>query len=220
MKLASFIDHTLLKADASETDIRKHCQDARQYGFYSVCLNSQWIALAKVELQGSNVKLCSVVGFPLGAMLTNAKAYETETAIEQGADEIDMVVALGYIKSNMWNDARDDIQEVVRAAQGRRVKVILETASLTHDEKKRACEITVQAGAHFVKTSTGFGGGGATEEDVKLMRSIVGPEFGVKASGGIRTREQALKMIEAGANRLGTSASVSFFTGENATSSY
>lgn len=207
-KLAQMIDHTLLKADATESAIRKLCEEAKTNGFYSVCVNSRWVGLAAKLLAGTSSRAITVVGFPLGAMGTAAKAFEAEWAVKQGAAEIDMVLDVGGAKSGQWKEVEDDIRAVVKASGSQPVKVILETCYLTNDEIKKACEISVSAGAAFVKTSTGFGTGGATVEQIKLMRATVGPKVGVKASGGIRDRATALAMIEAGASRLGCSASI------------
>ena len=211
--IAPLIDHTLLRPNATDREIEKLCKEAKEYHFASVCLNSAYVSLASHMLAGSGVKVCTVVGFPLGAMSTEAKAFETRDAIAKGADEIDMVINVGKLKSGDYEYVLDDVQSVVRAAQGRCVKVILETASLTDDEKAAGCIIAKAAGADYVKTSTGFGAGGATVEDVALMRRIVGPKMGVKAAGGIRTAEEAQKMIEAGATRIGASASVAIVRG-------
>ncbi len=206
--LAKMIDHTLLKPEATPTEIRKLCEEAKAYGFATVCVNSSYVAFAKELLQQSNVKVCSVVGFPLGAMSTEAKAFEAKTAVSDGAHEIDMVIHLGALKSRDYASVLADIQAVVQASSPAQVKVILETGALTYEEKILGALLSKLAGAHFVKTSTGFGKGGAKTEDVTLLRSIVGMDMGVKASGGIRSREDAEKMLMAGANRLGTSMSV------------
>lgn len=206
--IAGLIDHTLLRADATTEDIRRLCEEARTYRFAAVCVNSSRVALARRLLEGSGVMVCAVVGFPLGAMAPAAKAYEAREAVRQGADEIDMVINQGALKSRDYALVLEDIRRVVEAARPARVKVILETAALSQQEKVIACSLAKIAGAHFVKTSTGFGPGGATTEDVALMRQIVGSEMGVKASGGIRTCEDAQKMRAAGANRIGASASV------------
>lgn len=202
------IDHTLLKPDAAQEDVRRICAEAKTHGFASVCVNSCYTALVRGELHGSGVRTCCVVGFPLGAMSTAAKAFEAEQACADGAQEIDMVLNVGALKAGDDEYVLRDIGAVVAAARGAIVKVILETCLLHDDEIVRACRLAVQAGASFVKTSTGFGSGGATVHDVALMRQTVGPDIGVKASGGIRTRADAVKMIEAGANRIGTSAGV------------
>jgi deoxyribose-phosphate aldolase len=206
--LAKYIDHTLLKADATEAMIEKLCAEAREHHFFSVCINPQWVPLAKEELKNSGVKICSVAGFPLGASLTSTKVGETVQLIQCGADEIDMVLSIGALKSGNTEYVFDEIKAVVGAAPGRIIKVILETSLLERNEKIRACELTQAAGAHFVKTSTGFGTAGATVEDIKLMRDVCGPDFGIKASGGIRDRKTAEAMIAAGATRIGTSNSV------------
>ncbi len=217
-ELAPYIDHTLLKPDATEAQIRKLCEEARQYTFASVCVNPSWVALAAQLLQGCPVKVCTVIGFPLGATTPTTKAIETRDAIANGADEIDMVINVGALKSG--NDAlvREDIEAVVLAAKGPAiVKVILETALLTKEEKVKACLLSKMAGADFVKTSTGFVPGGATVEDIALMRETVGPDMGVKASGGIRDTKTANDMVAAGASRLGASASVAIVSGKAAT---
>lgn len=218
LNLANFIDHTLLKPEATEIQIESLCAEAAQYQFFSVCVNSFWVATAKRALKESSVKVCTVVGFPLGESLTAAKVAETKAAIDLGADEIDMVLTIGALKSGDTEAVFDDIKAVVRAAEGRLVKVIFETCLLNEAEKIRACELSLGAGAQFVKTSTGFSTGGATVEDIQLMRKICGPDFGVKASGGIRNRDQAIAMINAGATRLGTSQSVAIVTGEASSS--
>ncbi len=211
--IARTIDHTLLKPTATRADIVKVCDEARRYHFASVCVNSTWIPLVARLLAGSGVKPICVVGFPLGAMSTRSKAQETREAVGDGAEEIDMVINIGLLRSGDHDGVFDDIRAVVEAAAGKPVKVILETAMLEREEKIAACAISKAAGAAFVKTSTGFGGGGATAEDIALMRSIVGPNMGVKASGGVRTADDARKMLAAGADRLGASASVAIVTG-------
>lgn len=217
--LASMIDHTLLKPDARAEQIRHLCAEARQYGFASVCLNPTWVSLAAALLAGTEVKVCTVVGFPLGATLPEVKAYETQAAIAAGADEVDMVLNIGRLKDGEDQAVEEDIRAVVQAARQARpddpviVKVILETVLLTDEEKQRACRLAQAAGADFVKTSTGFSGGGATPEDVALMRQVVGDRMGVKAAGGVRTAEDALAMIAAGANRIGASAGVAIVEG-------
>jgi deoxyribose-phosphate aldolase len=212
--LANHIDHTLLKADAKAAEIEKVCAEARKHSFASVCVNTGRLAEAVALLAGSPVLPIAVVGFPLGAMDAEAKAAETRRAIDLGAKEIDMVLSIGALKDENFEAVEKDIEGVVLAAKLRKipVKVILETAILTQDEKIAACVIAKRAGAAFVKTSTGFGGKGATAEDVRLMRAVVGPNLGVKASGGIRNRTDALRMIAAGANRIGASASVEIAT--------
>ncbi len=208
--IASLIDHTLLKADATRADVVKVCREARQYNFASVCVNPYWVGLVKSELAGSPVKVCTVVGFPLGATTTGAKVAETAEALRAGAQEIDMVINVGALRSGDHEAVKADIQEVVRVshAAGSIVKVILETALLDDSQKAVACTLAKLAGADFVKTSTGFGPGGATAHDVALMRAVVGPAMGVKASGGIRTLQDLQTMTAAGATRIGASASV------------
>jgi deoxyribose-phosphate aldolase len=212
-QLAAFIDHTLLKADATSKDIEKLCAEARQYKFFSVCVNGSRVAEARHFLDGTDVKVASVVGFPLGAMSSDAKRFETEAAIDDGAHEIDVVLNIGKLKDGDDKFVLRELRDIVEAADERTVKVILETCLLTEEKKVHACELVVESGAHFVKTSTGFSTGGATIADVKLMRATVGPKFGVKASGGIRDTKTALAMIEAGATRLGVSAGVAIVTG-------
>lgn len=204
--LASKIDHTLLKADATKEDVLCICREAKEYHTASVCVNSCWVKTVHDELKNSGVKVCCVVGFPLGAMSTQAKAFETAEAVECGADEIDMVINIGMAKSGDWKGVQEDIASVVKAAKKASVKVIIETCFLSNEEKVEACLVSKEAGASFVKTSTGFSSGGATLEDIRLMRDTVGPDMGVKASGGIRNRETALAMIRAGASRIGASA--------------
>ncbi len=208
--VAGMIDHTLLRPDATEREIRSLCSEAHVHGFATVCVNPVRVGLCAEELSGSAVGVCSVVGFPLGATPTEVKVCEAEMAIGSGAVEIDMVIDIGSLKDGDVERVRDDVAEVVAAchAGGAIVKVILETALLTRDEKVAACVIAQDAGTDFVKTSTGFGGGGATVEDVALMRFVVGPQTGVKASGGIRTAGDVLAMIGAGADRIGTSSGV------------
>ena len=211
--LAPYIDHTLLKADATRAELEKLCDEARKYGFATVCVNSSNVATAARLLAGCATKPIAVVGFPLGAATTSAKAFETREAVRNGAAEIDMVINIGQLKARNYAFVECDIREVVQAAKPKPVKVILETGALTRDEKVIGCALSKAAGAAFVKTSTGFGPGGATAEDIALMRSIVGDDVGVKASGGVRTTADAQKMVEAGANRLGASASVAIVTG-------
>jgi deoxyribose-phosphate aldolase len=213
-KLAQYIDHTLLKPDATDEQIRQLCAEANHFGFASVCLNPTWVALATDLLAESPVKVCTVIGFPLGATLTTIKAEEARQSVSQGADEVDMVINVGRLKSGQYDLVQEDIAAVVRAtgieAKGRDVvvKVIIETALLTNSEKIKACELAMEADADFVKTSTGFSKGGATIEDVALMRQVVGNKLGVKAAGGIRTLKDAMAMIAAGATRLGASSGV------------
>lgn len=220
MILSPYIDHTLLKPESSPEQIINLCLEAKEYQFAAVCINPFYVPLAKKYLEDSNVKICTVIGFPLGANSTITKADETKWAIENGADEVDMVINIGALKSKQDEVVQKDIETVVEAADGKTVKVILETCLLTEEEKKRACELCLRAGAHFVKTSTGFSTGGATLEDVKLMKSIVKDEMQVKASGGIRDLQTALKFIEAGATRLGTSSGVAIIQGQIGSSSY
>lgn len=210
MKLNKYIDHTLLKADATQESIKELCRQAKEYDFMSVCINSSNIELAKEELKGTDVKICTVIGFPLGATTTESKVFETTDAIEKGADEVDMVLNIGALKSKNFDIVLRDISEVAKAAhnKGKILKVILETCLLDKDEIIKACQLSKEAGADFVKTSTGFSTGGAKEEDVALMRKTVGDLMGVKSSGGIRTLEKARLMIENGATRLGVSAGV------------
>ncbi|WP_456394366.1 deoxyribose-phosphate aldolase [Thermococcus sp.] len=213
--IAGYIDHTNLKAYATGEDIIKLCREAMEYGFYAVCVNPYRVKLAKETLKGSGVKVATVIGFPLGATPTEVKVFEARKALEDGADELDMVINIGALKDKDYDYVRNDIAEVVKVAHEKnaKVKVIIETCYLTEEEKVKACELAKEAGADFVKTSTGFGTGGATVEDVRLMRKVVGEEMGVKAAGGIRTYEQALAMIEAGATRLGTSSGVKIVEG-------
>jgi deoxyribose-phosphate aldolase len=211
--LAPYIDHTLLKADATRDDVIKMCEEARKFGFATVCLNSSFIPLAARVLQGSSTRPIAVVGFPLGVGATSSKVFETREAVRAGAAEIDMVINQGALKGKDYALVEQDIRAVVDAARPAPVKVILETGTLSRDEKIIACALSKAAGAAFVKTSTGFGVGGATAEDIALMRSIVGSDVGVKASGGVRTTEDATKMIAAGASRIGASASVAIVTG-------
>lgn len=199
-------DHTILKADATKEAVKKVCREAAEYGFMSVCVNGFYTSFVREQLKGSGVKVCTVVGFPLGQMSTRAKAAEARIAVEDGADEIDMAINVGALKDGDYETVREDIRQVKEACKDALLKVIIETCLLTQDEKRKACELAKEAGADFVKTSTGFSAGGATQEDVSLMRSIVGDSMGVKASGGIRDRQTAEKMLKAGASRLGTSA--------------
>ena len=213
--LASMIDHTLLKPDATRGDVEMLCREAAQFCFASVCVNPTWVPLCRELLRGSGVKVCTVIGFPSGAHAPDVKAYEARRAVEQGAEEIDMVINIGALKSKDYALVEQDIRGVVQAgARDTVVKVILETSLLTRDEKIMACSLAKAADADFVKTSTGFAGGGATVEDIQLMRETVGPEMGVKASGGVRTRDDAEKMVAAGATRLGASAGVKIVRGE------
>lgn len=217
-KLAGMIDHTLLKKDATEEDILNLCVEAIQYGFKTVCIESQWLKVAVPKLKGSQVLPITVISFPEGNDSTEDKVKETENAVQAGAKEIDMVLNRNLMKAKNYSGVLEDIRQVVKAADGLPVKVILETSELTQNEKVIACALCKTAGAHFVKTSTGFSKSGATAEDVKLMREVVGPELGVKASGGVRTYSDAIKMIEAGATRLGTSASRAIVEGSESAS--
>ena len=206
--IAAMIDHTLLKPEATPAQIEKLCAEAAEYHFASVCVNPVYIPLAARLLKGTGVKVCCVVGFPLGAIAPEQKAAEAASCAAMGAEELDMVIHVGAAKAGDWALVQRDIGGVVKAAAGHTVKVIIETCLLTDEEKVKACEAAKAAGAHFVKTSTGFSTGGATTHDIALMRKTVGPEMGVKASGGIRDYETAMAMIEAGANRIGASAGI------------
>nr|WP_144920410.1 deoxyribose-phosphate aldolase [Paenibacillus bovis] len=219
--IASYIDHTLLKAEATKEDIKKICEEAKQYKFASVCVNPTWVKFASSLLGDSDVKVCTVIGFPLGANTTETKEFEAKNAIENGATEIDMVINIGALKAKQDDDVKQDISRVCNVAKGKAiVKVIIETSLLSNEEKERACEISKQAGADFVKTSTGFSTGGATIEDVQLMRRIVGNDIGVKASGGVRNLEDLRNMIDAGASRIGASAGVAIMQGLTAETNY
>ncbi|MFM6928501.1 MAG: deoxyribose-phosphate aldolase [Bdellovibrio sp.] len=220
MQLNKYIDHTLLKPEAQMAQIEQLCKEARENKFFSVCVNTSYVKSCADFLRGSDVAVCCVVGFPLGAMDTVSKAFETKTAIVNGATEIDMVIQIGALKDRRLDYVRDDIKAVVEAAQGRKVKVIIETSLLDNEDKTLACKAALDAGAHFVKTSTGFAGGGATVDDVKLMKSIVGNKMEVKASGGVKNSEQAHALIEAGATRLGTSSGVALVQGQQSQGGY
>ncbi len=213
--VAGIIDHTLLKPQASEEQIAKICEEAKEYSFASVCVNPCYVAQCAEALKDSPVNVCTVIGFPLGATTSASKAFETKDAVANGAVEIDMVVNVGKIKSGKWDYVKEDIKAVVEAAGGKLVKVIIETCLLTDAEKEQVCLIAKEAGADFVKTSTGFSTGGATPEDVALMRKTVGPEMGVKASGGIHNADEAIACINAGATRLGVSAGIAVVNGIN-----
>lgn len=218
---AKYIDHTLLKADATEAAIIELCQEAKTYSFASVCVNPTWVTEAAQQLAGTDVKVCTVIGFPLGASTSATKAFETTNAIQNGATEIDMVINIGALRDGKYDLVKQDIQAVVEAAADKAiVKVIIETSLLTTEEKRTVCELAVLAGADFVKTSTGFSTGGATAEDVLLMRSVVGPEIGVKASGGVRNYEDMQKMIDAGATRIGASSGVQIMQGLSSEEDY
>ncbi|MEC0125431.1 deoxyribose-phosphate aldolase [Paenibacillus pabuli] len=220
-QLAKMIDHTLLRADATQSEMAKLTEEAKQYQFASVCVNPGWVAYAAEQLQGTGVDVCTVIGFPLGASTTETKAFETKDAIAKGATEVDMVINISALKDSKDDVVEQDIRAVVEAAAGKAlVKVIIETCLLTDEEKVRACLAAVRAGADFVKTSTGFSTGGATPEDIALMRRTVGPDMGVKASGGVRSLEDMQKMIEAGATRIGASSGVKIMQGGQSTSTY
>ncbi|CBH22034.1 DeoC [Acetoanaerobium sticklandii] len=218
--LSRYIDHTLLKADATENEVIKLCNEAKEYDFFSVCINPGFVELATKELSESNVAVCTVIGFPLGASTPETKAFETKDAIQKGAAEVDMVINISKLKDKKNDEVLEDIKAVVNAADKKAlVKVIIETCLLTDEEKERACKLAKDAGADFVKTSTGFSTGGATKEDIALMRKTVGTEMGVKASGGVRTYEDAVTMIESGATRIGASASIAIVTASKSQSS-
>jgi deoxyribose-phosphate aldolase len=213
-EVAAMIDHTILKADATREEVLHICKEAAEHKFATVCVNAGWVPLVAEALKGSGVGITTVVGFPLGATTTASKAFEAAEAIQAGATEIDMVLNVGLLKSGDAEGVQRDIEGVVAACRGKAaLKVILETGLLSDEEKELACQLCVKAGADFVKTSTGFGKGGATAEDIALMRRVVGPDLGVKASGGVRDLETALQMIAAGATRIGASASVAIVTG-------
>jgi deoxyribose-phosphate aldolase len=217
---AAMIDHTLLKAESTQTQVQQICEEAKQYGFASVCVNPTWVKFSAEQLAGTDVLVCTVIGFPLGANTSAVKAFETKDAIANGAGEIDMVINIGALKDGNYDLVREDIKAVVDAANGTLVKVIIETCLLTDEEKVKACELAVEAGADFVKTSTGFSTGGATAEDIALMRKTVGPDLGVKASGGVRSLEDMNKMIENGATRIGASSGVAIMNGLKSDSNY
>ena len=220
MKLNKYIDHTLLKQDATEQQIDRLLSEARDYVFASVCVNPCWVSRAKAGLENTDVKVCTVVGFPLGATTSAVKAYETKEAIQNGADEIDMVINVGALKSGNAALVESDIRAVVEASGDKLVKVIIEACLLTDEEKVLACQLAQKAGADFVKTSTGFSTGGATLPDVKLMRQTVGPDMGVKAAGGARSYADAVAFVETGATRIGTSSGVAILKGELADGDY
>lgn len=218
--LSRYIDHTLLKADATENEVIKLCNEAKEYDFFSVCINPGFVEIAAKELSESNVAVCTVIGFPLGASTPETKAFETRDAIQKGAAEVDMVINISKLKDKKDEEVLKDIKAVVDEADKKAlVKVIIETCLLTDEEKERACKLAKDAGADFVKTSTGFSTGGATKEDIALMRKTVGTEMGVKASGGVRTYEDAVTMIESGATRIGASASIAIVTASKSQSS-
>ena len=220
MTLNQYIDHTVLKANAVEGDIRQLCAEAREHAFFSVCVNSAWVPTARELLAGSPVKVCSVIGFPLGAMASAAKIFEAKQAVADGADEIDMVINVGLLKDGQTEAVRDEIRAIKQAIGTRVLKVIFETCYLTNEEKALACKLSVEAGADFVKTSTGFGTGGATLEDVRLMLDTVAGRAKVKASGGVKDAEAAIKFIEMGVMRLGTSNGIKIVAGESAGDGY
>lgn len=208
MELNRLIDHTVLKPDATDDDVRRLCAEAREYDFFSAVVNTHFVPLVAEEVAGSRVKVCSIAGFPLGAVDSEVKAFEARRAVERGADEIDMVINVGAIKAGDWDFVRRDISLVKKGCGEALLKVIIEAALLTDEEKAAACRAVVEGGAQFAKSSTGFGPPGANPHDIRLMRETVGPDFGVKASAGIRTAASALELVEAGANRIGTSSGV------------
>lgn len=205
MEYNRLIDHTLLKPDATKEEIKKLCQEAAQYDFASVCVNPGWVSYCKEQLKGTRVNVCTVIGFPLGATSTQAKVHETTAALLDGCDEFDMVINIGKLKDGEYEYVEDEIAKLKKVVGNHVLKVIIETCLLSDEEKVKACQLAKKAGADFVKTSTGFSKGGATVHDVSLMRETVGPEMGVKASGGVKTKEELLDMVKAGANRIGTS---------------
>ncbi|HEM5992967.1 TPA: deoxyribose-phosphate aldolase [Streptococcus suis] len=220
MKLNKYIDHTILKPETTQEQVEKILAEAKEYDFASVCVNPTWVALAAESLKDSDVKVCTVIGFPLGANTPAVKAFETKDAISNGADEIDMVINIGALKTGNYDLVLEDIKAVVAASGDKLVKVIIEACLLTDDEKVKACQLSQEAGADYVKTSTGFSKGGATVADVALMRKTVGPDMGVKASGGARSYEDAIAFIEAGASRIGASSGVAIMNGAQADGDY
>ncbi|ATZ03389.1 deoxyribose-phosphate aldolase [Streptococcus suis] len=220
MKLNKYIDHTILKPETTQEQVEKILAEAKEYDFASVCVNPTWVALAAESLKDSDVKVCTVTGFPLGANTPAVKAFETKDAISNGADEIDMVINIGALKTGNYDLVLEDIKAVVAASGDKLVKVIIEACLLTDDEKVKACQLSQEAGADYVKTSTGFSTGGATVADVALMRKTVGPDMGVKASGGARSYEDAIAFIEAGASRIGASSGVAIMNGAQADGDY
>ncbi|CYU55441.1 MULTISPECIES: deoxyribose-phosphate aldolase [Streptococcus] len=220
MKLNKYIDHTILKPETTQEQVEKILAEAKEYDFASVCVNPTWVALAAESLKDSDVKVCTVIGFPLGANTPAVKAFETKDAISNGADEIDMVINIGALKTGNYDLVLEDIKAVVEASGDKLVKVIIEACLLTDDEKVKACQLSQEAGADYVKTSTGFSTGGATVADVALMRKTVGPDMGVKASGGARSYEDAIAFIEAGASRIGASSGVAIMNGAQADGDY
>lgn len=220
-QIARMIDHTILKAEATEKEVLNLCKEAIEHNFASVCINPSMVSLAATALEGTDVKVCTVIGFPLGATTTEVKAFETKNVIEKGATEVDMVINIGKLKERNLEYVKNDIKAVVGAAKGKALtKVIIETCLLTDEEKVIACQLSKESGADFVKTSTGFSTGGATAADIKLMRETVGADMGVKASGGVRSREDAIAMIENGATRIGASASIAICEGTKSNSNY
>jgi deoxyribose-phosphate aldolase len=219
-ELAHIIDHTLLRPDATLSEIQTLCTEAKEHHFFSVCINPYWISTVQPVLQGSGVKICTVIGFPLGATLPQAKAHETRHVINAGADEVDMVMNIGAAREGHWNFIEHEVHEVVSQSDGRIVKVILETCLLEPEQIIAACQACQRGGASFVKTSTGFSKSGATVDTVQLMKKTVGDRLGIKASGGIRNREEALALIEAGASRLGTSSGIALLSGKHSEKSY
>lgn len=220
MKLNKYIDHTILKPETTQEQVEKILAEAKEYDFASVCVNPTWVALAAESLKDSDVKVCTVIGFPLGANTPAVKAFETKDAISNGADEIDMVINIGALKTGNYDLVLEDIKAVVAASGDKLVKVIIEACLLIDDEKVKACQLSQEAGADYVKTSTGFSTGGATVADVALMRKTVGPDMGVKASGGARSYEDAIAFIEAGASRIGASSGVAIMNGAQADGDY
>ncbi|MDE3734281.1 deoxyribose-phosphate aldolase [Streptococcus suis] len=220
MKLNKYIDHTILKPETTQEQVEKILAEAKEYDFASVCVNPTWVALAAESLKDSDLKVCTVIGFPLGANTPAVKAFETKDAISNGADEIDMVINIGALKTGNYDLVLEDIKAVVAASGDKLVKVIIEACLLTDDEKVKACQLSQEAGADYVKTSTGFSTGGATVADVALMRKTVGPDMGVKASGGARSYEDAIAFIEAGASRIGASSGVAIMNGAQADGDY
>ncbi|NQN94842.1 deoxyribose-phosphate aldolase [Streptococcus suis] len=220
MKLNKYIDHTILKPETTQEQVEKILAEAKEYDFASVCVNPTWVTLAAESLKDSDVKVCTVIGFPLGANTPAVKAFETKDAISNGADEIDMVINIGTLKTGNYDLVLEDIKAVVAASGDKLVKVIIEACLLTDDEKVKACQLSQEAGADYVKTSTGFSTGGATVADVALMRKTVGPDMGVKASGGARSYEDAIAFIEAGASRIGASSGVAIMNGAQADGDY
>ncbi|AGZ22958.1 deoxyribose-phosphate aldolase [Streptococcus suis] len=220
MKLNKYIDHTILKPETTQEQVEKILAEAKEYDFASVCVNPTWVALAAESLKDSDVKVCTVIGFPLGANTPAVKAFETKDAISNGADEIDMVINIGALKTGNYDLVLEDIKAVVAASGDKLVKVIIEACLLTDDEKVKTCQLSQEAGADYVKTSTGFSTGGATVADVALMRKTVGPDMGVKASGGARSYEDAIAFIEAGASRIGASSGVAIMNGAQADGDY